>query len=275
MWFKRKVRVKWTRCYGNLVSPEDLLPLVFPLISSDYAGRRQSLQGELLNGILGLILEYLPVETSETFNMAYQPYPYKYSPISPPSLSDFDVKLLIIGDTKVGKTLLIRRFFDNSFAQKFATVPVHTLCINDKLVNVRIFDTTGGEKFRSLIYNYYNSVMGVIIVYDITRKHSFANLDGWITSMQEKAPAELVKMLIGNKLDLANRFGQREVERDCGTVLADELEVPFFEVSAKTGENVLLAFSSIVRDIVQRVKRDGKGVTIDQSVKFVKCGCVR
>ncbi|XP_073755772.1 ras-related protein Rab-26 isoform X6 [Callorhinus ursinus] len=140
-------------------------------------------------------------------------------------------------------------------------------------VTFKIWDTAGQERFRSVTHAYYRDAHALLLLYDVTNKASFDNIQAWLTEIQEYAQHDVVLMLLGNKVDSAQ---ERAVKREDGEKLAKEYGLPFMETSAKTGLNVDLAFTAIAKELKQRstkapseprfrlhdyVKREGRGAS--------------
>jgi len=157
-------------------------------------------------------------------------------------------KVICLGTIEVGKTSLIVRLVDNSFTEgkldNFDKKEV-TINVDGKPVKLQITDTAGQERFRTLTSSYYRKADAMIIVYDITSKESFEDLDGYIkegTRYSERSD----KFIVGNKTDLADK---RVIDTAVGKKLADDQGLPFFEVSAKTGESVRKLFEAVARKL--------------------------
>ena len=166
---------------------------------------------------------------------------------------DYLFKLLIVGETLVGKTAFLLRFIENSFLPQYATIGIYSriklLKIQDKSIEFHIWDTAGPERLRSITKNYYKNVHGIILVYDVTNKNSFKKLkSNFIKDIEEKATSNVKKILVGNKCDLPNRV----VTEDEGKKLAEEYNMEFFEVSAKTGQNVNEAFNYLMEYLLKK-----------------------
>ncbi|KAM7148952.1 ras-related protein Rab-26 isoform 5-T5 [Molossus nigricans] len=154
---------------------------------------------------------------------------------------DVAFKVMLVGDSGVGKTCLLVRFKDGAF---LAGTFISTVGID-----FRIWDTAGQERFRSVTHAYYRDAHALLLLYDVTNKASFDNIQDWLTEIQEYAQNDVVLMLLGNKVDSAQ---ERVVKREDGEKLAKEYGLPFMETSAKMGLNVDLAFTAIAKELKQR-----------------------
>eukprot|EP00922_Rhytidocystis_sp_ex-Travisia-forbesii_P037535 GHVS01055945.1.p1 GENE.GHVS01055945.1~~GHVS01055945.1.p1 ORF type:complete len:249 (-),score=23.04 GHVS01055945.1:319-1065(-) len=175
---------------------------------------------------------------------------------APPDANyDHLVKLLLLGDSAVGKSSLLMRFceqrFDNSFVLTigvdFKTKVVQS---GDKKLKLQVWDTAGQERFRTITPAYFRSAMGVVLTYDVTNASTFANLRRWMKNVDDYTDANVQIILIGNKCDLESK---REVPRQKGEDLAAEYSIPFFESSAKQNINVDAAFLCIA-DLVREAR---------------------
>ena len=173
------------------------------------------------------------------------------------------INLITLGDGQVGKTSLILRYTNDYFGNNYiATIGFDYKFKNEKLKNgeeitVKIFDTAGQEKYRSLAANFLKKADGIILVYDITYKISFENLNKWLKDINENAKG-LPIVLIGNKTDLEEN---REVSKEEGNEFAKKIneEIEFYEASCKTGENIKEAIRFLVEKIYKKYK--GKNMT--------------
>lgn len=168
---------------------------------------------------------------------------------------DYLFKLLLIGDSGVGKTCLLFRFSEDAFNTTFISTigidfKIRTVELNGKRVKLQIWDTAGQERFRTITTAYYRGAMGIILVYDISNEKSFENIKHWIHNIEEHASSDVEKMILGNKCDMADR---RQVSKDRGEKLAIEYGVKFMETSAKTSLNVEEAFYTLGRDIMHNL----------------------
>lgn len=171
---------------------------------------------------------------------------------------DYLFKLLLIGDSGVGKSALLLRFCDKLFNSTYITTigvdfKIRTVNVNGSLVKLQIWDTAGQEKFRTITSTYYRGAHGIMVVYDVTSKESFENVKMWVREIQNHAGANVVKCLVGTKLDL--RTPELATAGTCvsteeGQALATELQVPFIEASAKSGDNVDSAFMDLAAKII-------------------------
>ncbi|CAI9779026.1 unnamed protein product [Fraxinus pennsylvanica] len=169
---------------------------------------------------------------------------------------DYLIKLLLIGDSGVGKSCLLLRFSDGSFTTSFITTigidfKIRTIELDGKRIKLQIWDTAGQERFRTITTAYYRGAMGILLVYDVTDESSFNNIRNWIRNIEQHASDNVNKILVGNKADMDE--SRRAVPTSRGQALADEYGIKFFETSAKTNMNVEEVFFSIGRDIKQRL----------------------
>lgn len=168
---------------------------------------------------------------------------------------DFLIKLLLIGDSGVGKSCLLLRFSDDSFTPSFITTigidfKIKTIELDGKRIKLQIWDTAGQERFRTITTAYYRGAMGILLVYDVSDEQSFQNIRNWIRNIEQHAADNVDKILIGNKCDMV---GEKVVETIRGQQLADEYSIKFFETSAKSNINVVESFTAIAKDIKKRL----------------------
>ncbi|XP_072523674.1 ras-related protein Rab-18a [Salminus brasiliensis] len=163
------------------------------------------------------------------------------------------LKILIIGESGVGKSSLLLRFTDDTFDPELgATIgvdfKVKTVAIDGNQTKLAIWDTAGQERFRTLTPSYYRGAQGVILVYDVTRQETFTKLSTWLSELETFCTRnDLVKMLVGNKIDKEDR----EVDRNEGLKFARKHSMLFIEASAKTRDGVECAFEELVEKILQ------------------------
>ena len=170
---------------------------------------------------------------------------------------DYKLKVVVVGDSGVGKTNLIKRFVTNTFsANSKATVGVEFISksyrINDQVFKIEIWDTAGQERYKSITAAYYKGAKGALIVYDTTQKTSFENIDKWMSEIKEKSSKDMKLMIIGNKIDLKD---ERQVETDEALAKAQILEAPIMETSALDATNVKEAFYDLLKEMYKEVKK--------------------
>lgn len=172
---------------------------------------------------------------------------------------DYDMifKIVIVGDSGVGKTGLLTRYLRNEFTEDSkATVGVEfggkKLEIKGSKVKAQIWDTAGQERYRSVTNAYYKGAKGAIIVYDITNRFSFDNIERWMKEVKVMGAQDMVLMIVGNKSDVSE---SRAVETSEGEALAETNGIGFFETSAKKSTNVEKAFSVISELIYDRFSK--------------------
>ena len=166
---------------------------------------------------------------------------------------DLKFKIIVVGETRVGKTSLIKRYTKNQFGGVYLTTvgidfQDKIIEIEDKKVKLQIWDTAGQERFRNVAKNYFQSTRGFLLVFDITDHESFEKLDFWIEQIKNNAPSNVKSVLVGNKSDLAN---QRKVNEEEIEAFAKENNLKYYEVSAKEGKNVVELFFYLASEIHQ------------------------
>ena len=196
---------------------------------------------------------------------------------------DYLFKILILGDSFVGKTNILKRFMHNEFdTTTKETVGVEFCSKNFNFgVKAQIWDTAGQERYRSVTKAYYKGAKGALLVYDITKRRTFENIDNWLIDLRTNGDKDILIMLIGNKSDLKD---SREVSKDEAESKAEQYNIPFFETSAKNGDNIINSFSHLVEEIykanisarLDEIKvednNDGKAINIQEEVTQKK-GC--
>ena len=173
----------------------------------------------------------------------------------------FDVKykIMVLGESKVDKTQLIKRYTKNVFGGVYLTTvgmdfQDKIIEIEDKKVRLQIWDTAGQERFRNVTKSYFQSSQGLVLVYDITDRESFEKLNFWVDNIKNNAPENVKLILVGNKCDLAN---ERKVSYEEGENYAKNLNIKFFEASARDGTNVNELFFYLANEIYQDNKLKG------------------
>lgn len=168
---------------------------------------------------------------------------------------DYSFKILLIGDSGVGKSSILLSFISNSLHHDLSpTIGVDfkmkLLSVGGKRLKLTIWDTAGQERFGTVISSYYRGAHGIILVYDVTRRETFTNLlNIWAKEVElYSSNPECIKILVGNKVD---KDKERAVTRDEGIALAQEHKCLFLECSAKTRENVQQCFKDLVLKILE------------------------
>eukprot|EP00731_Ephydatia_muelleri_P031727 Em0023g234a len=166
---------------------------------------------------------------------------------------DYTYKIIVIGDSGVGKTCLLLRYAENTFNQSFISTlgvdfKVRTITIEEKKIKLQIWDTAGQDRFRFITTSYYRGANGIILVYDVTNKRSFQNITRWIQDVDSNTDG-VERLLVGNKCDNTEH---RVISEDMGRELARDHSIPFIESSAKTGINISEAFEMLATAIFKK-----------------------
>jgi len=164
---------------------------------------------------------------------------------------DYLFKLLLIGDSGVGKSCLLLRFADHTYTESYISTigvdfKIRTIDLDGKTIKLQIWDTAGQERFRTITSSYYRGAHGIIVVYDVTDAESFNNVKQWLNEIDRYACENVNKLLVGNKADLVQK---KTVDFDTAKAFADKLDIPFLETSAKQGSNVEKAFLTMAAEI--------------------------
>ena len=188
---------------------------------------------------------------------------------------EIKIKIMLLGESQIGKTSLIQRYVKNNFNLSYITTvgidfQLKQIKMNNKSIKLQIWDTAGQERFKNITKSYFHSSDGFIVGYDITSRLSFTNVSTWLKEINDNAPEEIQKILIGNKCDL----NEREVTTEEGQKLAEENGMKFFETSAKNDINVKETFESITKDILDaQYKEEGESrnsLVIDRNIEKKK-----
>ena len=164
-----------------------------------------------------------------------------------------EIKVILLGDSVVGKTSMLARFRKEDVREfHVATIGIENfekiLNLKDskKKVQLKIYDTSGQERYRSITRNYYKHTDGILLMYDITNGQTFKSLESWIKEIEERTKPNIPIYLIGNKKELSE---EREITYDEGKEFADKHNFKFFETSTKEDKNVQIILEQIAEDI--------------------------
>ena len=191
--------------------------------------------------------------------------------------SDYIFKIVLIGDTSVGKSCLLTRFADDQFTENYVTTigvdfRFKTMIVMDKIIKVQVWDTAGQERYRSITNTYYRGAKGILIVFDLTNPESFNNIENWINEVTVFTGKDVIIMCLGNKSDL-----KKEINKNTIDEFKKKTKLEIINVSAKTGDGVEDAFKHIIELLIKKnndkkiIKQNRKGTKNykDDWYKFV------
>ena len=163
-------------------------------------------------------------------------------------------KILLIGDLGVGKSCVILRYVEGDFPGNIMSsigvdFKTKQIELDDHSIKMQIWDTAGHEKFRTITTSYYKSAQAIIILYDITQKSSFEHIRNWITEIDKFGKQGVLKVIVGNKLDLENN---RKISKEDAENLALKYGVKLWEVSAKDNTNIEEMFVDTIRTLLEK-----------------------
>nr|XP_043621097.1 ras-related protein RABA1f-like [Erigeron canadensis] len=178
---------------------------------------------------------------------------------------DYLYKVVLIGDSGVGKSNLLSRFSKNEFSlDSKSTIGVEfatrSIRVEDKIIKGQIWDTAGQERYRAITSAYYRGTVGALIVYDMTRKVTFENVERWLSELRDHTDQHIVVMLVGNKADLGHL---RAVSTDEAKAFSEREDIFFMETSALEALNVEKAFTEVLTQIYHVLSRKSLGMGND------------
>lgn len=189
---------------------------------------------------------------------------------------DMIMKLLLVGDSGVGKSCLLLRFVEDKFNPSFITTigidfKIRTIDSNGKKIKLQVWDTAGQERFRTITTAYYRGAMGIVLIYDVTDSRTFENIPNWHSTVTQHANEDAQIFLVGNKIDDESA---RQVLFADGQALAQKLNVPFLEASAKANTNVDSVFYELAEIILKNHPQDDSAAAT-QGIDVGKSGEVK
>ncbi|CAF0988088.1 unnamed protein product [Adineta steineri] len=178
---------------------------------------------------------------------------------------EYFFKMLIVGDSGVGKTSLCKRFTYGDFSTDYITTTsvdfkIRLVEINEKLCQLQLWDFSNDDRFKSYVSRFYRTAHGVMICFDITNEESFLNVDNWLQEVIKLCPEQIPVFLVGTKSDLQS---ERTVSYTTIKAYADKHQLPYMETSSKTNENTEIYLANFTRALVSHVdqitmKRENK-----------------
>ena len=187
--------------------------------------------------------------------------------------ANYIIKLLTLGETEVGKTSIVLRYSDDKFHEsKIATIgidfKIKMIKKGNEKIKVSIYDTAGQERFKNIVKHYYKGANGVLLIFDITKRDTFEKLDYWLTDLQENSDNldYLFIYLIGNKIDLE---AERKVSTEEANKFAQENNLSYIEVSAKTGFNIKKLFDETIKRTLEKIITfEKKEMNLNDSIRL-------
>ncbi len=167
--------------------------------------------------------------------------------------ADITIKLLLIGNAYVGKTLIVQKFIDNAFSKSTVStigmdLQSKVIEINGKKVKYLLWDTAGEERMKTMTYSYYRGCHVILVVFDVTERKSFQNVTTWVECIDKFAKSNVLRILVGNKTDLEDK---RIISKEEGKKLAEENGLKYYEISALTITGLREMFEDIAKEYVQ------------------------
>ena len=190
--------------------------------------------------------------------------------------AEITYKVLLLGDSSVGKTCFLKRYIDNTFQDAYLSTigfdfKFKNVTLKDgKKVKVQLWDTAGQERFRTIAKSYYKGAHGIVLIYDVTSKRTYENIRKWLNQIKEEASNRISIILVANKIDCE---GEREVSKDEGESLAKTSGLTLFEASAKDSINVNESFQYLIERISEKYANINSNTSKLNNSKNEKKGC--
>ena len=166
-------------------------------------------------------------------------------------MSEIDLKLLLVGDTSVGKTSILSKYIDDIFEEKaISTIGVEykvkSLVINGRKIKLRIWDSSGQDRFRSITQSFFRNADGILFIFDLTEINTFEGIKQWLID-SESYDLSIKKILVGNKVDLIEK---RKVEKEIIDNFVKRMQLKYYEMSAKDGTNIDIVFRELAEMVL-------------------------
>ena len=182
-------------------------------------------------------------------------------------------KILLLGDSSVGKTCFFMRYIENTFQEiHMSTIglesKIKTVDLDDgRTVKIQLWDTAGQERFHTITKNYYKTAHAIILIFDVTEKATYQNVKNWVEQIREEVSSKVVTVLVGNKIDDVEN---RKINKEEGEEMAKECGISYFECSAKTGENIDPIFNDLIKKTIENYKVLEDATKLDSKKKSKK-----
>ena len=191
---------------------------------------------------------------------------------------DYIFKVLLVGNSDVGKSSLILRYVDQIWNDVFVPTigvdfKVKSLEIENKSIKLQIWDTAGQERFRNVISSYFKGAHGILLIFDITSRDSFKELENWLAEVEKNASTQILKILIGKKILIGNKCDleeEREISKDEGEAFAMRNGMQYIETSAKINTNVNEAFEALSKIMVEYYSKKSSAINENKTIKMNK-----
>jgi len=170
---------------------------------------------------------------------------------------NFEFRILLIGDSGVGKSSLLLRYVDNTFTDSLMSTigsdyKTKKVTVGKHTASLQIWDTAGQERFRTITSSFYRGADGILVVFDVANQDSFDNIKGWLKDINKYASEDVNRVLVGNKVDSSPRV----VTAADAKAFAEETDMPYMETSAKSNTNVEATFEKLAEQIIKKITAD-------------------